>query len=438
MDAGVPIKAPVAGIAMGLIYAEGKYLTLTDILGAEDAFGDMDFKVAGTSDAVTALQLDTKIDGIPADVLGAALQQARDARLAILDVMNKTLATARDTVAESAPKIVTITIPLDKVGEVIGPKGKVINTIQQETGAEIAVDDDGSVGIVTIGSPDNAKVEEAKARILAIVDPPTADLGGIYNGRVVSITKFGAFINILPGRDGLVHISKLGNGQRVNNVEDVLTLGDEIMVRVEDIDDKGKVSLVPVGPDGESLGGGGGGSSEPRREREPRGDRNDREPRRERNDRSSEQGEMPDIDGIYTGRVVSITKFGAFINILPGRDGLVHISKLGNGQRVNRVEDVLEVGDEMTVRVEDIDDRGKVSLMPVGADGKDLAVSSDEPRQERAPRQERGGGAPSAAVAVSFEDEFDAELRSEFGDLGPGGQAGGNEREGGGGGRRHR
>jgi len=438
MDAGVPIKAPVAGIAMGLIYAEGKYLTLTDILGAEDAFGDMDFKVAGTSDAVTALQLDTKIDGIPADVLGAALQQARDARMAILDVMNKTLATARDTVAESAPKIVTITIPLDKVGEVIGPKGKVINTIQQETGAEIAVDDDGSVGIVTIGSPDNAKVEEAKARILAIVDPPTADLGGIYNGRVVSITKFGAFINILPGRDGLVHISKLGNGQRVNNVEDVLTLGDEIMVRVEDIDDKGKVSLVPVGPDGESLGGGGGGSSEPRREREPRGDRNDREPRRERNDRSSEQGEMPDIDGIYTGRVVSITKFGAFINILPGRDGLVHISKLGNGQRVNRVEDVLEVGDEMTVRVEDIDDRGKVSLMPVGADGKDLAVSSDEPRQERAPRQERGGGAPSAAVAVSFEDEFDAELRSEFGDLGPGGQAGGNEREGGGGGRRHR
>ena len=264
------------------------------------------------------------------------------------------------------------------------------------------------------------------------------DLGGIYNGRVVSITKFGAFINILPGRDGLVHISKLGNGQRVNNVEDVLTLGDEIMVRVEDIDDKGKVSLVPVGPDGESLGGGGGGSSEPRREREPRGDKNDREPRRERNDRSSEQGEMPDIDGIYTGRVVSITKFGAFINILPGRDGLVHISKLGNGQRVNRVEDVLEVGDEMTVRVEDIDDRGKVSLMPVGADGKDLAVSSDEPRQERAPRQERGGGAPSAAVAVSFEDEFDAELRSEFGDLGPGGQAGGNEREGGGGGRRHR
>ena len=135
---------------------------------------------------------------------------------------------------------------------------------------------------------------------------------------------------------------------------------------------------------------------------------------------------------------MSITKFGAFINILPGRDGLVHISKLGNGQRVNRVEDVLEVGDEMTVRVEDIDDRGKVSLMPVGADGKDLAVSSDEPRQERAPRQERGGGAPSAAVAVSFEDEFDAELRSEFGDLGPGGQAGGNEREGGGGGRRHR
>ena len=226
MDAGVPIIAPVAGIAMGLIFDQGKYTALTDILGAEDAFGDMDFKVAGTADAVTALQLDTKIEGIPSEVLAAALQQAKEARLKILDVMNAAIAAPRATVAESAPKIVTFTIPLDKVGEVIGPKGKVINTIQQETGAEINVSDDGATGIITIGSPDNAKVEDAKARILAIVDPPTADLGATYTGRVVNIAQFGAFVNILPGRDGLVHISKLGNGQRIAKVEDVLNIGD--------------------------------------------------------------------------------------------------------------------------------------------------------------------------------------------------------------------
>ena len=265
MDAGVPIKAPVAGIAMGLVFAEGKYTSLTDILGAEDAFGDMDFKVAGTADAVTALQLDTKIDGIPADVLAAALDQAKEARLKILDVMNAAIAAPRTEVAESAPKITSITIPLDKVGEVIGPKGKVINTIQQETGADISVDDDGVVGIVTIGAVEGWRMEDAKARILAIVDPPKAELGAVYNGRVVSITKFGAFVNILPGRDGLVHISKLGRGKRINNVEDVLTLGQELEVRVDDIDDKGKVSLTPVGdgpePSNESSSGGSSSSS---------------------------------------------------------------------------------------------------------------------------------------------------------------------------------
>ena len=245
MDAGVPIKAAVAGIAMGLVYAEGKYTTLTDILGAEDAFGDMDFKVAGTSEFVTALQLDTKIEGIPADVLAAALDQAKEARTEILANMNACIAEPRAEVAATAPKIISITIPMDKIGEVIGPKGKVINTIQQETGADIAVDDDGSVGIVTIGAVEASKMEEAKARILAIVDPPKADVGATYMGRVVNVTKFGAFVNILPGRDGLVHISKLGKGKRINNVEDVLTLGQEIEVIVEEIDEKGKVSLTP-------------------------------------------------------------------------------------------------------------------------------------------------------------------------------------------------
>ena len=247
MDAGVPIVAPVAGIAMGLIFDQGKYTTLTDILGAEDAFGDMDFKVAGTADAITALQLDTKIDGIPADVLIAALAQARDARLAILEVMNAAIAAPRSEVRETAPKISSFNIPIDKIGEVIGPKGKVINTIQQETGADVAVDDDGAIGTVTIGSVDGWRVEDAKRRIMLILDPPKAIVGEIYTGRVVNVTKFGAFVNILPGRDGLVHISKLGRGKRIDRVEDVCDLGDEIIVRVDEIDDKGKVSLSPVG-----------------------------------------------------------------------------------------------------------------------------------------------------------------------------------------------
>ena len=269
MDAGVQVTAPVAGIAMGLVFDGGKYTTLTDILGAEDAYGDMDFKVAGTADAVTALQLDTKIDGIPADVLSAALQQAKDARLKILDVMNATLAAPRPEVAATAPKIVSITIPIDKVGEVIGPKGKVINTIQTETGADISVDDDGAVGIVTIGAVEAWRMEAAKAAILAIVDPPKAELGKIYTGRVVNITKFGAFVNILPGRDGLVHISKLGRGKRINAVEDVLSLGDEIEVRVEEIDDRGKVSLVPAGDLADSGSGSDGGGAPERAERTP-------------------------------------------------------------------------------------------------------------------------------------------------------------------------
>jgi polyribonucleotide nucleotidyltransferase len=252
MDAGVPIKGAVAGIAMGLVFEGGAYTTLTDILGAEDAFGDMDFKVAGTADVVTALQLDTKIDGIPADVLAAALQQARDARLAILEVMNAALAGPRTELAASAPKIVSFPIPLDKIGEVIGPKGKVINAIQQETGADIAVDDDGVVGTVTIGSIDSAKVAEARRQIELIVNPPTAKIGEIHTGRVVSITKFGAFVNILPGRDGLVHISKLGRGKRINKVEDALELGQTLQVRVDDIDPNGKVSLSPVGEDWEA------------------------------------------------------------------------------------------------------------------------------------------------------------------------------------------
>jgi polyribonucleotide nucleotidyltransferase len=265
---------------MGLVYDDGNYVTLTDILGSEDAFGDMDFKVAGTADAVTALQLDTKIDGLPADVLAKALLQAKEARLTILGVMAGAIAEPRSEVASSAPKIVSMEIPIDKIGEVIGPKGKVINTLQQETGADIAVDDDGVVGTVTIGAKDGNAVAEAKRRISLILDPPTADVGAVYDGKVVNITKFGAFVNVLPGRDGLLHISKLSSlagGKRINNVEDVLTLGQPVEVRVDDIDPQGKVSLslasapeAPAGGDrgdrgdrGGARGGAGNGDGAP-------------------------------------------------------------------------------------------------------------------------------------------------------------------------------
>jgi polyribonucleotide nucleotidyltransferase len=295
MAAGVPIKAPVAGIAMGLVYDGGAYVTLTDILGAEDAFGDMDFKVAGTKDVVTALQLDTKIDGLPLDVLTKALLQAKDARLTILEVMAGAIAEPRAQVAESAPKIVSFEIPMDKIGEVIGPKGKVINALQQETGADIAVDDDGMVGTVTIGAKDGTAVEEARRRISTILDPPLAEVGATYQGKVVNITKFGAFVNILPGRDGLLHISKIGQGKRVERVEDVLELGQPVEVRVDDIDPQGKVSLSLAGaaPAGSGSGseerngrGDGGGRSRP-----PRGDHADPGDRSDRPDRSRRQAE---------------------------------------------------------------------------------------------------------------------------------------------------
>jgi polyribonucleotide nucleotidyltransferase len=294
MDAGVPIKAPVAGIAMGLVYAEGTYTTLTDILGAEDAFGDMDFKVAGTADFVTALQLDTKIDGLPAEVLAAALHQAKQARLTILEVMAGAIAAPRPEVAEHAPKIVSLEIPIDKIGEVIGPKGKVINALQQETGADIAVDDDGTVGTVTIGAKDGAAVEEARRRIQLILDPPAAEVGATYPGKVVNITKFGAFVNILPGRDGLLHISRLGQGRRVERVEDVVTLGQEIEVVVDDIDPQGKVSLSIAGAPPATSGHERSGE----RSRDDRGDRGDRGPRQDRGERDAERHASPAAEAV--------------------------------------------------------------------------------------------------------------------------------------------
>lgn len=249
LNSGVPLRAPVAGIAMGLISGEvdGKteYVTLTDILGAEDAFGDMDFKVAGTPEYVTALQLDTKLDGIPANVLADALQQAKAARMTILDVMNEAIA-APDEMSPYAPRIITIKIPVDQIGAVIGPKGKVINQIQDETGAEITIEDDGTI---FIGATDGPKAEAARAQINAIANPTMPEVGERYLGTVVKTTSFGAFISLLPGKDGLVHVSKLralAGGKRVENVDDVVSIGQKIQVEVAEIDDRGKLSLTPV------------------------------------------------------------------------------------------------------------------------------------------------------------------------------------------------
>ena len=273
LNAGVPLKAPVAGIAMGLISeeidGETHYVTLTDILGAEDAFGDMDFKVAGTRQFVTALQLDTKLDGIPASVLAAALKQARDARLHILDVMNEAI-DVPDEMSPNAPRIITVKIPVDKIGEVIGPKGKMINQIQEDTGADITIEDDGTI---YIGAADGPAAEAARTTINGIANPTMPEVGERYLGTVVKTTTFGAFVSLLPGKDGLLHISqirKLAGGKRVENVEDVLGVGQKVQVEIAEIDQRGKLSLIPVLEDEDAEGYGRRPRTKPRRGRRRR------------------------------------------------------------------------------------------------------------------------------------------------------------------------
>ena len=261
LNAGVPLRAPVAGIAMGLVSdtvenaageSEVRYAALTDILGAEDAFGDMDFKVAGTRQFVTAIQLDTKLDGIPASVLAGALTQAREARLHILDVMGEAI-DAPDEMSAYAPRIITVKVPVDKIGEVIGPKGKMINQIQDDTGADITIEDDGTV---YIGAVDGPSAEAARAAVNAIANPQMPEVGERFMGTVVKTTTFGAFISLLPGKDGLLHISevrKLVGGRRIDAVEDVLKVGQKVQVELKEIDPRGKLSLAAVLPEGEAA-----------------------------------------------------------------------------------------------------------------------------------------------------------------------------------------
>jgi polyribonucleotide nucleotidyltransferase len=310
MEAGVPVTDAVAGIAMGLIHRDGKYVTLTDILGAEDALGDMDFKVAGTKDVITALQLDTKLEGLPSEVLTTALDQARVARLFILEKMNAVIAEPRAEMNEFAPRIESIEIPKDKIGEVIGPKGAVIRELEEQTGAKLEIEETDGKGIVRIASADGEALAAAKERVMQIAFPPEVELGTEYEGKVVNITKFGAFVNILPGRDGLLHISRLDGSKRVENVEDYLSDGQLLKVRVREID-RGKVSLELVealegatlpdsgapsqgsggrregggrdggGRDGGGRHGGGGGERGSRDRDRGRGDRGGRDRNRE-------------------------------------------------------------------------------------------------------------------------------------------------------------
>jgi polyribonucleotide nucleotidyltransferase len=301
LSAGVPLKAPVAGIAMGLISDEvdGKtqYVTLTDILGAEDAYGDMDFKVAGTREFVTALQLDTKLNGIPSDVLAGALQQAHEARQTILDVMSEAIESPAG-MSQYAPRVTTIKIPVDKIGMVIGPKGQTINAIQDETGAEITIEDDGTI---YVGATDGPSAAAAVERINGIANPTLPKVGDRFLGTVVKTAAFGAFISLLPGRDGLLHISKVGNGRRVDRVEDFLNVGDKVEVQIADVDQRGKIYLDKVRPEGEEApvaeaetpadrpAGRDRGERGPR-DRGERGDRGpardrDRGPRRDRGER---------------------------------------------------------------------------------------------------------------------------------------------------------
>ena len=302
LQAGVPLRAPVAGIAMGLMTGEVdgqfKAVTLTDILGAEDGFGDMDFKVAGTRDFITALQLDTKLDGIDSQVLRAALAQARDARLAILDLINQAI-DGPDEMSPNAPRIITVKVPVDKIGEVIGPKGKMINQIQDETGADVTIEDDGTV---YIASSDGASAEAARTMVNQIANPQMPEVGERFVGTVVKTTSFGAFVSLTPGKDGLLHISqvrRLVGGKRIDSVDDVLQVGQQVEVEINEIGDRGKLSLHAVidGEAGELEAPEGEGQTEARRERRERSERRERRPRtrtRRRRDDDREEGASED------------------------------------------------------------------------------------------------------------------------------------------------
>jgi polyribonucleotide nucleotidyltransferase len=325
MDAGVPIKSPVAGIAMGLVKEDDRAALLVDILGAEDHLGDMDLKVTGTRDGVTALQMDLKTRGVGADLFAAALEKAKEARLFVLDQMAKALEKPRASLSPYAPHIAVIHVKVSKIGEIIGPGGRIIRKIQESTGASVDIDDDGTV---FISAPDQAGLDKASEMIQQLVEE--VEVGKVYTGKVKKVVTFGAFVEVLPGQEGLVHISELAS-YRVGKVEDVVREGDEVTVMVKGVDEQGKISLSRKAvqqPDG-------GEGVAPQEELE--------------------------VGKVYSGTVKKIMPYGAFVELFPGREGLVHISQLAP-YRVAQVEDVLQEGETVAVMVIGIDERGKISL----------------------------------------------------------------------------
>jgi len=346
MDAGVPIKKPVAGIAMGMIEDEvsRRHVILTDILGAEDHFGDMDFKVAGTHDGITAFQLDVKVGGIGRETLREALERAKQARLAILSEMVRTISAPRDHLSPYAPMLQTITIPVEKIGLVIGPGGKTIRRIIEETGAEIDIEDDGKVKIAGIDA-------EAVAAAQTRIEDLTAELevGAVMQAKVTRVVDFGAFVELRNGTEGLVHVSNLASGY-VDNVRDIVQPGDEITIEVIGEDKMGRPDLRRV-EEGE----------EPRSKHRTR-----REPSKRGGPRASAPRPKHSIKvgDIIEGTVANTTDYGAFVELTQDITGLIHISALSD-EYVKRVEDVVKPGDRVTVEVLNIDERGRFKLRRV-------------------------------------------------------------------------
>ena len=358
MDAGVELKAPVAGIAMGLVKDGERYAVLTDILGDEDHLGDMDFKVAGAEEGITALQMDIKIDGITREIMAEALEQARVARLHILSEMNQVIATSRDEISDWAPSIFTMQIDREKIGDVIGKGGAVIRSITEETGAEINIEDDGTVKIASV---DGESGREARKRVEMIVSD--VEVGQIYDGKVARLMDFGAFVTIVPGKDGLVHISQISD-ERVDRVSDRLSEGDSVRVKVLEVDRQGRIRLSMRNLDGESD------------------DTSAPPPPRSR-------VQEIEVGKVYDGTVSSVMDYGAFVTVLPGTDGLVHISQISE-RRIERTSDVLKSGDSVKVRVMEVDDRGRIRLTMRGvSDSGDSGEAPGPGPDRRRPRRRR-------------------------------------------------
>ncbi|MFT7462145.1 MAG: polyribonucleotide nucleotidyltransferase, partial [Pseudohongiellaceae bacterium] len=370
LDAGCPIRSPVAGIAMGLIEDGDDHYILSDILGSEDHHGDMDFKVTGTAQGVNALQMDIKIKGLSADLLRRALSQAKAGRLHILEKMNEAMDTARDTVSRWAPQIVTRVIPVEKIGALIGPGGKVIRQLQADFKVRIEVSDD---GVVNIASGPEGDMDSATAAVEAITGD--AELGAMYKGKVVSLREFGAFVEIFPGKEGLLHISAISK-EHVKDVHDVLEVGQELNVKVISIDDFGRVRLAGEDSDAEvETGGGSGGGGGAGAGGGGGGGR-----RGGREERSSEPKVMPKVGEVYEGKITGLKSYGVFVEVSPGTDGLCHVSEmLPAGIREPETE--YAMGDPVKVTVLDIDDNNRIRLS-MKAVAEDATVVGSEASTE--------------------------------------------------------